>query len=657
MGITISAIAGAATTSAVVGTVVAGVTISALGAAIIGGIVATVVGGALISKPSQQSFNAQAQNILLNNQSNNAPIPVIYGTRRTGGTLVWLKTHGNVVKSEKMRYRTSEPYLAGETVINVGSFGGDYEYFDQPKTGDIIVLKSIDYLIIDQSFNFNTNTHDLTIDPPLVLDLEVEYILFIKPEPEPIDSSYLTAFLVVSEGEIESYESVWLDGVLSTKSKFENKFWLNERYGTDDQLGFESLERVSTIYTKDTHRLSGTAYLWLNMFFHTSNNVFPNGIPLINALVKGVKIFDPRNSLIAWSDNPILCVRDYLTNARYGRGIDPLLIDDTSFISAANYCDEEIAYNGTDLIKRYTCNGVVETQTNSLDIIKQLLSACRGFLIFSGGFYKVIIDKPEMAVFTFSEDNIIGGWKIKLGDKNSKFNQIRGNFFNLDKDYQSDIAIADSPDFRVLDGGLLERMIDLPFTSDIVRAKAISTLNLQQSRYPIVCEFTSTIEALRVEVGDVVYINHETPGWDSHNAGLGKKFRIMRITLQNNDEVRIMANEYADAVYDLADIDEITPTPTDDPNDLSICLPPTNLIERQVISNETRLYISWDASLHNFVDFYEINFRYENETQWSGDFITRGLSYNIGFGNRVITYIDIRVRAINTLSIASEWLE
>jgi len=553
MAVVVTMIAGAATTAAVTGAVVAGITIGAVTAAMIGAVVSAVVGSALISKPSTGNFNSKAQNSLINKKANNAPIPVIYGTRRVGGTIVFMDTKVNQ--------------------------------------------------------------------------------LFLN--------------LVVSEGEIEGYLAFYFFDELAD-SKFA-PFQIDPFFGSESQEANDFLTGHFNYYTSE-HRLAGTAYLTFALTFNP--DVFPSGRPVINALVKGIKTFDPRASIFQWTENPILCIRDYLTNARYGRGIDPSLIDDPSFTLAANYCDEQVAYDGVNLIKRYTCNGLVETQNNSLNIIRELLSSCRGVLIFSGGVYKIIIDKPEVAVFTFSEENIIGGWKIKLGDKNSKFNRIRANFFNKSKDYQADIAVVDNSDLRVLDNGLLERMIDLPFTSDIIRAKAIAFLNLNQSRYSITCEFTSTIEALRVEVGDVVYINHKTPGWDTHNSNLGKKFRIMRVTLQNNDEVRILANEYADDVYDLEAIEVIEPSALIEIGDLSTCLPPTNL---RVNRGNSRMYARWDSSLDPYVVGYIVRFRVPRiSNDWTETAISALTYYEWLWLDR--DSAEFSVRAVNSIGTKSEWL-
>ena len=53
----------------------------------------------------------------------------------------------------------------------------------------------------------------------------------------------------------------------------------------------------------------------------------------------GKKLFDPRDDTTAWSDNPALCVRDYLTNSDYGLGEAAANIDDDQVEIAADVCD------------------------------------------------------------------------------------------------------------------------------------------------------------------------------------------------------------------------------------------------------------------------------------------------------------------------------
>ena len=296
-----------------------------------------------------------------------------------------------------------------------------------------------------------------------------------------------------------------------------------------------------------------------------------------------------------------------------------------------------------------------------MDVLKKLLTACRGFLVFSGGKYKLIIDKVETAAFTFSEDNIIGAWSIKLGDKNNQFNRMRANFFNPDRQWQPDIAVVDSSTLRTQDNGLLlEKTIDLPFTSDIDRAKMITTINLNQSRQQILCEFTATIEGLRCEVGDVVYVKHATPGWDTLNSNQGKLFRVMRITLQNNDEVRIIGMEYDADAYDFGTINESDTAPNTNLPDATVAASPSAIsVSESLYSTigsagvKVRVDISWNAAKDVFVQEYDVEWKLNGASTWN--FLTNTSNLTARLDDANPDLYDFRVRSINSIGVRSDW--
>lgn len=75
------------------------------------------------------------------------------------------------------------------------------------------------------------------------------------------------------------------------------------------------------------HKGGGVAYLILKLAYDA--NKF-QAIPKVTAIVRGRTLFDPRDGTTAYSTNPALAVRDYLTNTRYGRGIASAKMQDGS---------------------------------------------------------------------------------------------------------------------------------------------------------------------------------------------------------------------------------------------------------------------------------------------------------------------------------------
>ena len=122
------------------------------------------------------------------------------------------------------------------------------------------------------------------------------------------------------------------------------------------------------------HRLRGVAYLYARLDF--DRDAFPNGIPTITALVSGKKVFDPRTSTTAFSANAALCIRDYLTDTRYGLGAASSEINNTSFTTAANLCDENVTLSGGGTEKRYEFHGTIESSSQPKQTIQQTLTSC-----------------------------------------------------------------------------------------------------------------------------------------------------------------------------------------------------------------------------------------------------------------------------------------
>lgn len=567
----IVAVAGLAASSVVSAAVGGGII-----GAIIGGIssvvVTNVLGGIIGSNDPQQQPQQQqqlastpvaqaARGVLLNTASTIDPIPVVYGTRRIGGTRILTETSGG-------------------------------------------------------------------------------------------SNTYLHVVIAHAEGEIDAFSAVYFDNVLSTDARFSGLFTLEHHVGTDSQAASSALiAAVPTIWTT-AHTLSGVAYTYAKL---TYNQDAWHGLPTITVDMRGRKVYDPRSGLTEWSDNPAICLRDYLTNTRYGRGIDSTDIDDTTIIAAANYCDASITTPaGTQ--KRYTCNGLIDTSRASTENVRAILTCMRGMLVFSGGKYKLVLDKADTAAFTFDEDNIVGAWNIKLADKRSRFNRVRGSWINPDNEWQPDLALAESTTYRTLDNGLmLESKIELPFTTDAYEAQMLGQRHLKQSRFGTICSFKATIAGLGCEVGDVVSITHSTPGWTA------KAFRVVRIGMLSSDEVEVTVVEYDDSVY----VADPLTTPrvsaaTNLPDPFLLVAPGVPSVTEELYETtgsagvKTRATVSWSAVDDTFVVGYIPEYRLSTDTAWSVFPQTSGTWLIVDDIQPGI--YDFRVRAINALGVRSAYV-
>ncbi|MDH4230367.1 MAG: phage tail protein, partial [Nitrospirota bacterium] len=470
-------------------------------------------------------------------------------------------------------------------------------------------------------------------------------------------NEYLNLVLVLGEGEIDAVTGITIDDAPSTDLRFAGLVDTYVHTGADTQAADANLIAEGIGWTA-AHQLNGTAYVYLRLKW--SGDAF-RGMPRFTFDVHGRKVFDPRSGLTAWSDNPALCVRDYLTNGRFGRGLPDTAIDDAAVIAAANACDTTItAYTGGPVIPRFRCNGVVDTNRKVLENVRSLLTSCRGMLTFSGGRYRLRVEQDEAPVFTFTEDNIIGGWSIEGTAKSARLNRAKIRFLNPQRNWKGDLAIQESAAWLAADNGLrLERDVTLSFETDPYRADYHAQTILKKSREGITCAFLATIEALQVEAGDVVAVTHTTPGW------ISKAFRVQQITLREDGNVAVQLQEHDPTAYDRT-VPAGLPAPPDTnlPDPFTV-QPPTavtvesgtaHLITMGDGTVVSRAYVSWTASADAYVDHYEVQAKNTAAPDWSAGapVITSETAAHVYLVEDGVNY-DFRVRAVNTAGVRSPW--
>ena len=108
--------------------------------------------------------------------------------------------------------------------------------------------------------------------------------------------------------------------------------------------------------------------------------------------IQGKLLYDPRTSTTVYSDNPALCVRDFITDVKFGMGADPATIDDSYTIAAANICDETVAVSSGNVPTIGTCTLVVVTSglcyitaTNNLKVGQQVTFSGFTYAAFLNG--------------------------------------------------------------------------------------------------------------------------------------------------------------------------------------------------------------------------------------------------------------------------------
>lgn len=472
-------------------------------------------------------------------------------------------------------------------------------------------------------------------------------------------NEYLYIALTLCEGEVDSITNIFLDDKPITDSQYTGLYTINVHTGADNQ-NYDSLLAEASGWTT-AHKLSGVAYLAIRLKW--DQDAF-SGIPEITALVRGKKVYDPRSpsAANAYSANPALCIRDYLTNARYGKGLSSSAIDDTAFSTAATDCDESVTFysGGPSGQKIFQTHAVLQTDETLFSNIKTMLQGCRGFLPYTQGEYGLKIDKSGSSVFAFNTDTIIGGISIKGEEKKDKFNRMIVKFPNAELDYQPDQAVwpdagsTEETTFLSEDGGtLLVENMDLETVTSFYVARDLARVMLRRSRSATRASFTATSESIKLSVGDIVTVTHPTPAW------VGKPFQVEEITLNYNGTCTVNVIEYDSSIYTYdTSAQEIAYPAPNLPDPFSV-VPPTGLeanAETSVALDGTivtSMVVSWTASTDSFVSQYDVQWSTDNSTFQS--VVTDDTLYRISPVEAGATYYT-RVRSINSLGVKSSFV-
>lgn len=338
--------------------------------------------------------------------------------------------------------------------------------------------------------------------------------------------------IALADHESEAIQEIYFGSELVASAdgtiigKYSSNVSLTKHLGASDQAADSHLLAVAPGLWTSNHRLRGVT--WLRITLTWSRDLFPQGLPDIWVVVKGKKVFDPRDSSTVWSDNAALCVADYLASARHGLGVAyGSEIDNTVLSASASVCDELVALAAGGTEKRYTLNGSFRTDQKPIDISGSMLGAMAGRVVFAAGKWKVQAGAWSTPALSFDEDDLRSGFTVQnlLGRRES-FNAVKGTYSSPAKLWQpDDFPVVSPAAYRAADGEQIFKDIQLPFTSSATTAQRIARIDIRRARQTLTMVWPCKLTGWRTQVGDVVSISNTRLGWSS------KAFEVVNVSL------------------------------------------------------------------------------------------------------------------------------
>ena len=322
--------------------------------------------------------------------------------------------------------------------------------------------------------------------------------------------------------------------------------------------------------TPSTNTFTGTAFASSTFKLDRDDPQY-NGVPMMAFMVKGrrvraVELNAGTYSLAVsyvYSNNPALCLLDYLLNTDFGRGLSVGELDLQSFYDAAVVCGTTVSTGraisgdvnggvGTRDIPLYECNITLDPSNTIRDNIENILSTMTmAELTWSSeGKYKLLVEYPTSEVETdalvdashyFTEDDIVRDEvTIAWPGASERYNQFTVTFKNEHEDFKSDSVTWPLTNSAAHTTYLTEDnnqpfvgSVTLDGTTDPYHATAAAEHLVRQSRTMRTLTLTVTKKGLSLEPGDFINVTSATSNIDD------EVFRVQGIEVREDLTVKL----------------------------------------------------------------------------------------------------------------------
>lgn len=403
-------------------------------------------------------------------------------------------------------------------------------------------------------------------------------------------------------GDIEAVRSVYfenehaIDGIVDPRGTVDPDFLAN---GTDihrpsldltKHLGSyqQGADSVLRNYFPDIFAATaygrGVAYSTFILVANPDGFFRDGAVPVAHAIIRGRRVYDTRSATWAWSQNPAMCLRDYLLDPVAGPGYLASDIDNASFEAVADYYDESIDFpisgGGVRTGARGECNIELDPSRGWKENVREILRSFRMELIPQGGQWRLVVRRNgilpvDTSIFEVNRSTIVGDLEHSTVGLKTGANIVHGSYVERARNWTVN-TIHWPPDddtnpYLAADNGVPSPLdVDLPAVSDYFQATAISRISLVETRYADTWQCTLQDSAIVLQVGDLVWVDHPLVQPDNPGSTRVRAW-VMDLAIRQDARVDVVLMRYNPNAYlDLGPAGVTIPNPTFYPFDLTI---------------------------------------------------------------------------------------
>ena len=542
-------------------------------------------------------FEETERGILVNKQSNNASIPVVYGERLLGGVRCFVETSGN-----------DNEFLYVALILCEGEINSieEIRVDDKVVTFSGALTDNTQRTVASSDSNFyKDGVSYITVEPHLGTDGQSASSLLSTLSSW--GSNHKLSGLAYLALKFKWNQDVF-GGIPTVQAKIKGR-----KVVTLDSSLNESSETFSTNpafclldYLRNERYGKGiaTANIDLQSFRDASQVCITQVTPFSGG--SDINIFDT-NAVLDTSKKVIDNVRDILRGCRgylpYVQGKYKLVIETTGSAS--------IALDEDDIIGGYSLSSPTKNSKYNR-VIATFINPDRNF-------------QADQVTFPPTDD--------------------------------SGLASADRhATMKTADGGfLLEGKFDFKTITSPYQAEEMAEIILRRSRESLGLSIVAGFNAYQLHIGDIVNITLSSLGFST------KAFRVIQMTFNEDYTINLQLVEHQDSHYTFASKTQVASTPSTTLPNPFVVQPPASvtLSDTLVEYNDGTVIVALDVAIgvspDSFVDFYQVEYKLSTDS----DFIigSRGSSLT----HRILNVIgqkvyDVRVKAINTQQVSSSFV-
>ena len=325
-----------------------------------------------------------------------------------------------------------------------------------------------------------------------------------------------------------------------------------------------------------TNRFTGTAFASSTFKLNRDDPQY-NGEPSMDFIVKGRRVRSvvlsggvySVSSSYTYSNNPALCLLDYLLNNTFGRGLSVNEVDLESFYNSAIVCGTTVVTNRrvggvvnggatTRNIPLYECNIALSSEGSIRDNIERIMDtmALAELTWSTQGKYKLSVEYPTSkaeqdalvaAAHYFTDDDIIRSEvNISWPSASERLNQVTVNFLNEHEDFKSDSETWPNT-FSTAHSTYLTEDNNQPFSASLTaagvtdpyHARATAEQLVREARTSFSVDLTVSKKGLSVEPGDFINLT-------ATNSGISDEvFRVQSIQVNADFTVKLTCSSFS----------------------------------------------------------------------------------------------------------------